>query len=85
MTAVNKMRIICDPYAKVIDYKWFDAAEGEFVRIEEYSSELVSEKYVNATIQKTITVICAVLSSCIMPTATSSARRTKSFSMAQIM
>lgn len=51
MTAVNKMRIICDPYAKVIDYKWFDAAEGEFVRIEEYSSELVSEKYVNATIQ----------------------------------
>ena len=25
MTAVNKMRIICDPYAKVIDYKWFDA------------------------------------------------------------
>ena len=51
MAAVNKMRIICDPYAKVIDYKWFDAAEGEFVRIEEYSSELVSEKYVNATIQ----------------------------------
>ena len=29
MTAVNKMRIICDPYAKVIDYKWFDAAEGD--------------------------------------------------------
>ena len=51
MADVNKMRIICDPFAKTIDYKWFDANEGDFVRIEEYSSELVSEKYVNATIQ----------------------------------
>lgn len=51
MTDVNKMRIICDPYAKTIDYKWFDKNEGDFVRIEEYSSELVSEKYINATIQ----------------------------------
>ena len=51
MANVNKMRIICDPYAKTIDYKWFDSSEADFVRIEEYSSELVSEKYVNATIQ----------------------------------
>lgn len=51
MADVNKMRIICDPYAKTINYKWFDSSEADFVKIEEYSSELVSEKYVNATIQ----------------------------------
>ena len=51
MASANKMRIICDPYEKKITYQWFDQNDGAFVGIEEYSSELVSEKYVNATIQ----------------------------------
>lgn len=51
MADINKMRIICNPYDKTIDYKWFDTNENNFIRIEEFSSELVSEKYVNATIQ----------------------------------
>ena len=51
MSAINKMRIICDPYAKIIEYKWYDPGEGKYVGLEQYSSELVSDKYIYATIQ----------------------------------
>ena len=51
MSTINKMRIICDPYAKTIEYKWYDPGEGKYVGLEEYSSELVSDKYIYATIQ----------------------------------
>lgn len=51
MNEMNKIRIICNPYEKKIEYLWYFREEDEFRSLDEYSPVLSNEKYLNATIQ----------------------------------
>ena len=50
MNDVNRMRIICDPFKKEIEYQWYDTNIGDYGPLDT-SYTLTRAEYVNATIQ----------------------------------
>lgn len=51
MGNANRMRIICDPFKKEIEYQWYDSNIEDYIEFEPENSKLVSEEFVKATIQ----------------------------------
>lgn len=51
MENASKMRIICDPFKKEIEYQWYDFNIDDYVEFDSEYSKLTSEEFVNATIQ----------------------------------
>lgn len=51
MNNASRIRIICDPFKKEIEYQWYDANIEDYVPFDPEYSKLTSEEYVNATIQ----------------------------------
>lgn len=51
MENANKMRIICDPFKKEIEYQWYDSNIRDYTEFDPQNSKLTSEEYVNTTIQ----------------------------------
>ena len=51
MNNASRMRIICDPFKKEIDYQWYDFNIEDYVEFDPENSKLASNEFVNATIQ----------------------------------
>ena len=51
MNNANRMRIICDPFKKEIDYQWYDSNIEDYVEFDPENSKLASDEFMNATIQ----------------------------------
>lgn len=51
MEEMSRMRIICDPYKKEIEYQWYDSNVEDYVEFDPEYSKLMQEEYTNATIQ----------------------------------
>ncbi len=51
MSNASRMRIICDPFKKEIDYQWYDYNIEDYVEFDPENSRLASDEFVNATIQ----------------------------------
>lgn len=51
MSAANKIKIICNPFKKEIEYKWYDDNTNQYVELEPEKSKLASDEFVMATIQ----------------------------------
>lgn len=51
MNNASRMRIICDPFKKEIEYQWYDTNIEDYVPFDPENSKLTNEEYVNATIQ----------------------------------
>lgn len=51
MNDKSKMKIICDPYKKEIEYQWYDYNLDKYVEVDSEYSRLVSDDLVRATIQ----------------------------------
>lgn len=63
MENANKMRIICDPFKKEIEYQWYDLNIGDYIELEPENSKLASEEFVNTTIQSRAYEIASVINS----------------------
>lgn len=63
MSNENKMRIICDPFRKIIEYEWYDYNLNDYVEFEPENSKLASDELVNATIQNRAYEIVDVINS----------------------
>jgi GTPase SAR1 family protein len=51
MSNASRMRIICDPFKKEIEYQWYDFNIEDYVELDPENSKLASEEFINATIQ----------------------------------
>ena len=51
MDNASRMRIICDPFKKEIEYQWYDYNIKDYVEFDPENSKLASEEFVYATIQ----------------------------------
>ena len=51
MNNASRMRIICDPFKKEIEYQWYDSNIEDYVEFDTENSKLASEEFVYATIQ----------------------------------
>ena len=51
MNNASRMRIICDPFKKEIEYQWYDSNTEDYVEFDPENSKLASEELVYATIQ----------------------------------
>lgn len=51
MNNASRMRIICDPFKKEIEYQWYDSNIEDYVEFDPENSKLASEEFVYATIQ----------------------------------
>jgi hypothetical protein len=51
MNNASRMRIVCDPFKKTIEYYWFDYNTGEYVEFDLENSKLTSKDFTEATIQ----------------------------------
>lgn len=51
MNTASRMRIICDPFKKEIEYEWYDFNNEEYSEFDPENSKLASEELTHATIQ----------------------------------
>lgn len=51
MNTASRMRIICDPFKKEIEYQWYDFNNEEYLEFDPENSKLASEELTHATIQ----------------------------------
>ena len=51
MENTNKMRIICNPFKKEIEYQWYDSNTGDYVELDSENSALTRDEFLKTTIQ----------------------------------
>lgn len=61
MSVKSRMRIICDPFKKEIEYQWYDDNLNKYVELNPENSKLASNELVHATIQNRAYEIVAVI------------------------
>ena len=51
MENTNKMRIICNPFKKELEYQWYDSNTGDYVELDSENSALTRDEFLKTTIQ----------------------------------
>lgn len=62
MENTSRMRIICDPFKKQIEYQWFDSNIEEYTEFDPENSKLATEELMNTTIQNRAYEIVGIIS-----------------------
>lgn len=61
MNNASRMRIICDPFKKEIEYQWYDSNIEDYVEFDTENSKLASEEFLHATIQNRVYEIVNII------------------------
>ncbi len=65
---MDKMQMICDPYQKTIEFRWFDEASGDYISMNGLCAELTSNRFTkDVTIQTRADEIVHIIDEVIDP------------------